>query len=109
MSRPRFLADNDWKAQIVRGVLRREPLIEFTSCRDVGLADRSDAEVLAFAANNGLIVVTHDVNTMAAEANGRVAAGQPMTGLLLARQRRPIAPIIDSLVLIWAASEAEEW
>jgi len=32
-----------------------------------------------------------------------------MPGLLLARQRRPIGPIIDDLLLIWAASEAEEW
>jgi hypothetical protein len=39
----------------------------------------------------------------------RLARGLPMTGLLLARQSAPIAPVIDSLVLIWSASEAEEW
>jgi hypothetical protein len=32
-----------------------------------------------------------------------------MHGLLLVHQREPIGPTIDSLVLIWTASEAEEW
>jgi hypothetical protein len=29
--------------------------------------------------------------------------------LLLVHQRTPVAPVIDSLILIWAANEAEEW
>ncbi len=28
---------------------------------------------------------------------------------LMVHQRGPIAPVIESLVLIWAASEQEEW
>jgi len=109
MSRPRFLADQDLIAHIVTGVLRREPLVDFIRCLDVGLDNRSDDEVLAFAAANQLIVVSHDVKTMEAAAYGRVALHQTMTGLFLARQRNPIGPVIDDLVLIWSASEPEEW
>jgi hypothetical protein len=109
MSRPRFLADHDLNEHIVDGVLRREPALEFVRARDVGLSDRPDAEVLAYAAANGFLVVSHDVNTMPAEAYARVAAAQPMPGLLMVHQAQPIAPIIDTLVLIWSASEAEEW
>ena len=39
----------------------------------------------------------------------RLAAGQSMPGLLMVAQSEPIGPVIDSLVLIWSASEAEEW
>ena len=109
MSRPRFLADNDLKQSIVWGVLRRDSAIEFFRCRDFGLAASSDAEVLEFAAANGFVVVSHDVSTMPAEAISRVRANLRMSGLLLARQTDPIGPIIDSLVLIWAATEADEW
>ena len=42
-------------------------------------------------------------------AYNRLAAGLPMNGLLLASQRTPVSSIIESLLLIWAASEAEEW
>ena len=109
MSRPRFLADNDLNEQIVVGVLRREPPISFTRVRDAGLGGAPDAEVLAFAADRGLILVSHDVNTMPAAALARLSGGQAMPGLFMSRQRGPVAPTIDSLVLIWSASEAEEW
>jgi predicted nuclease of predicted toxin-antitoxin system len=68
MSRPRFLADHDLNEHIVDAVLRREPTIEFVRVRDVGMRESSDAEVLAFAAQQGLIVVSHDVNTMTSAA-----------------------------------------
>jgi hypothetical protein len=32
-----------------------------------------------------------------------------MPGLLMVRQRDPIGPIIDSLLMIWLESEMEEW
>ena len=109
MSRPSFLADHDLNEPIVAGVLRREPTIEFRRARELGLGDRPDAEVLDFAAGRGLIVVSHDVNTMPAQAYVRLAAGAPLAGLLMVRQVQPGGPVIDSLVLIWSASEAEEW
>lgn len=109
MSRPRFLADHDLNDHIVQGVHRREPAAEFLRVRELGLQDRLDEEILVFAAHEQLIVVSHDVSTMSAAALARLASGQPMTGLLLVAQFYPIGPMIDSLVLIWAASEAEEW
>lgn len=109
MSQARFLADHDLNEHIIDGVLRREPALEFIRARDVGLAGRPDPELLAFAAEHALLVVSHDVNTMVGHAYARIAAGEAMTGLLMAQQSEPIGPVIDSLVLIWSASEAEEW
>jgi hypothetical protein len=109
MSRPRFLADQDFNEQIITGVLRREPAIEFLRLRDIGLDRRPDAEVLAFAAAQGMLLVSHDVNTMIDEAFARLATGQSVAGLFMVKQRGPIAAVIESLVLIWSASEAEEW
>lgn len=37
MSRPRFLADQDFNENVLRGVQRLEPAIEFLRLRDVGL------------------------------------------------------------------------
>ena len=109
MSSPRFLADHDLNEHIIDGVQRREPALEFVRARDVDMSDCQDAEVLAFAAQQGLIVVSHDVNTMTNAANDIVDAGGTMAGLLMVQQTRPMGPVIDSLVLIWSASEAEEW
>jgi len=109
MSQPRFLVDQDFNEHIVTGVLRREPAIEFVRLRDVGMEQRPDAEVLAYAAREGLLLCSHDVNTMTDEAFARLAAGEPLAGLFMAQQRGAIGPVIDSLVLIWSASDAEEW
>lgn len=109
MSRPRFLADHDLNEAIIDGVLRREPALEFMKSRDMGLRDRPDAEVLAWAASHGFIVVSHDVNTMPGEAYSRLASTQPLAGLLMVPQSHPVRPIIENLVLIWTASDAEEW
>jgi hypothetical protein len=43
------------------------------------------------------------------EAFARLATGQSVAGLFMVKQRGPIAAVIESLVLIWSASEAEEW
>jgi hypothetical protein len=83
--------------------------VEFVRARDVGLADLPDDGVLEYAAGQGFVVVSHDVNTMTASAWGRLTAGRPLSGLLMVRQTSAIGPIIDSLILIWSASEAEEW
>jgi hypothetical protein len=109
MSRPRFLADNDFNERIIRGVQRREPAIAWLRLREVGLADAPDRDVLAYATAEGWLVVSHDVNTMPTAAAERLAAGEPLNGLFLARQRAPLAPIIESLIVIWSVSEAEEW
>jgi predicted nuclease of predicted toxin-antitoxin system len=109
MSRPRFLADHDLNEHIVHGVGRREPAIEFLRARDVELHERPDAEVLEYAADNQLIVVSHDVNTMSAEAYTRIRAGAPVAGLLMVNQSEPVGRVIDDMILIWSASEMMEW
>jgi hypothetical protein len=109
VSRPRFLADHDLKDQIVDGLLRAVPEAEFWRARELGLSARSDWEVLNAAASAGLIVVSHDVNTMRAHAQRRVSDGLPMPGLFLVHQRAAVGPIVENLVLIWSAIQAEEW
>jgi predicted nuclease of predicted toxin-antitoxin system len=109
MTLPRFLADHDLNEHVIDGARRREPALELIRAREVGLADRPDAEVLEYAAAQGLIVVSHDVNTMPAAAFARLATGHPMAGLLMAHQADPVGLIISNLILIWSASEAEEW
>lgn len=109
MSRPRLLADHDLNEHLVTGVLRREPTIEFLRVRDLGLDRSPDEDVLQFAASHGLVVVSHDVNTMIAAARRYIADAQPMAGLLMVRQADPLNQNIESLLLIWSCSEAEEW
>jgi hypothetical protein len=39
----------------------------------------------------------------------RLAAGKSNPGLFIVPQRRAIAEVIESLLLVWSASQAAEW
>jgi len=109
VSRPRFLADEDLRYPIVLATRRLEPAIAFQTVVETGWSGISDDEVLDRAFRNGLIVVSHDVNTMGARAEARVAAEQGMSGLFLVPQARATHAVAEDVVLIWGASQAEEW
>ena len=69
----------------------------------------SDAELLEFAHNENMIIVSHDVNTLKGQAEFRVKSGQGVAGVFLVLQRMPTRQVAESLTLIWSASSVEEW
>jgi predicted nuclease of predicted toxin-antitoxin system len=109
MTRPRFLADHDLNEHIVTGVVRLCPEIEFVRVRDVGLADSSDLDVLGYAARMSTCVVSHDVNTMTAAAMATIRIAGSFPGVFLVRQTTPVRIAIESLVLVWSASDRADW
>ena len=74
-----------------------------------GLASATDAEVLEFAWQDRWLLVSHDVNTMKAFAEMRVSDGRGIHGLMLVPQSRSTRSVAESLILIWSASEFNEW
>jgi Domain of unknown function (DUF5615) len=109
LSRPRFLADEDLHGSIVRAVRRVEPTLEIFTIVEENLSSVSDGEVLEFAWQRELLVISHDVSTMKPIAKQRISDGRGIYGLFLVPQGRAIRLVAESLVLIWGASEFEEW
>lgn len=109
MSRPRFLADEDWRYEIVLAVRRAEPAVEIETVVGIGRAGIADEEVLEYAHANGFLLLSHDVNTLKAEAVRRIANGRSVSGVFLAAQRTPTRVLAESILAIWGASEADEW
>ncbi len=109
MTLPRFLADEDLRLGIVLAVRRLEPLLQIITVRDASLRAASDNEILDFAANEGWLILSHDVNTMRAAAERRVVEGLRMPGLFLIPQVRSTAAAAESLRVIWSASAFEAW
>src|SRR5437868_3165113 len=110
MTRPRYLSDEDLRFPLVLATRRLEPTVEFPTAAEVGCAGFTDDQLLEFAATNGMIIISHDVNTMIAHASARLHANLKMGGLFLVPQRtHSISSIAQDLLLIWSVSEAEEW
>ena len=69
-----------------------------------------DPALLKLAAREGRIIISHDRETMTHHFCERLDAGKSAPGLLIVPQQpSAIGGIIESLLLVWSASQAEEW
>ena len=105
----RLLADENFNGDILRGLLLRQPDFDMLRVQDAGLAGADDHDILAWAAENNRIILTHDRTTMADYAYQRIAVGETMPGVFVLNDRSPIGQAIEELLLIVACSEHAEW
>ena len=105
----RLAADENFNGDIVRGLLRRSPKLDIVRVQDVDLSGADDPSVLQWAADQGRILVTHDISTLAKHAFDRTAAGQPMPGVFEVRSVAPVRQAIEDLILLAECSFESEW
>jgi predicted nuclease of predicted toxin-antitoxin system len=55
--------DEDFNNDVVRGLLRRKPALDVVRVQDAGLTSLDDPAVLAWAAAEGRVLVSHDVQS----------------------------------------------
>lgn len=104
----RFQADNDFNHLIIKAILRREPTIDFKTALSANLSGSKDEDVLLFSAEEHRLLVTHDRKTIPHHFANFIKAHQS-PGVLIIPQKYPIANAADEIILIWLATEAEEW
>ncbi|NMG20819.1 DUF5615 family PIN-like protein [Brasilonema bromeliae] len=105
----RFLADENFNNQIVRGVLRQSPSIDILRIQDVDLSGANDPTVLEWAAQHRRVVLTHDVATMITFAYERIQARLSMPGLFEVSRRVSVGLAIEEIILIGECSLEGEW
>jgi len=105
----RWLADENFNGQIVRGLLRARPGFDVVRVQDVGLIGSDDAVLLEWAARQGRVLLTHDLRTMPAHARSRMLDGRLLAGVVCAKRGLPVALVIEELLAIDACGEPEEW
>ena len=102
-------ADENFNNDIIRGLLRREPGLDIVRVQDAGLSGKDDTVVLEWAAQDGRVLLTHDVATMTRHAYERVKSGKPMPGVFEVSRKVPISTAIEDLLLLAECSEEGEW
>lgn len=104
----RFQADADLNGAIIAAVKRREPSVDFQTAQAAKLFSMSDADVLAYAAQESRVLVSHDRRMMPRHF-AQFVLENASPGLIIVSQHLPVSVAAEELLLIWAASEAEEW
>ncbi len=105
----KFLVDENFDNTIVRGLLRRDPTIDLVRAQDVELSGVDDPAVLEWAAQEGRILLTHDVATITRYAYDRLAESQPMPGVIEVVVHVSIGQVIEDLLLILACGEQADF
>jgi predicted nuclease of predicted toxin-antitoxin system len=105
----RIFVDQDFDHDILRGLRLLLPNVDAITALQAGLDRESDPEILAWAAEQNRVVLTHDCNTMTAHAYNRVRKGEPMAGVFIVPRDLPVGKAISELELLIACSLENEW
>jgi hypothetical protein len=80
-STPRFLADENFNNDLLRALLRHLPGLDIVRVQDTPIVGADDVTLLAWAAQERRILITHDVRTIPRFAYDRVRSGEAMRRL----------------------------
>lgn len=105
----KFAADENFNNIILRGMLRQQPDLDVIRIQDSEISGADDEVMLEWVAQEGRILLTHDVNTVTGFAYERVRLGLPMLGVFQVDDDAPISRIIEDILLIATASLEDEW
>lgn len=103
----RLLADADLNLAIVAGVVRRNAAIDFKRAEQVPLEGLGDPAVLAVAADEGRVLVSHDAGTMPGHLQDFVRQ-RASPGVILIPQELRIREAIENLLLICDACDPQD-
>lgn len=105
----KLATDEDFNNRILRGVLLRRPDIDVVRVQDAGLEIKDDPHVLAWAARENRVLLTHDVSTMTKHAYARIEQNLPMPGVFEVSQELSIRIAIEEILLLIECSDEDEW
>jgi hypothetical protein len=96
----RFQADADLNPGLWKGVLLKEPSIDFRQAAGIYPDRTPDPEVLRLAAEDGRVLVSRDLRTMKVHFLEFVRLRES-PGLVLIPSTRSIGDAIDGLIFVW--------
>lgn len=104
-----LIADENFDNKVLRGLFQANAGIDVVRVQDVGLLGATDSEILAWAAQQGRVLLTHAIKTVPDFAYDRVRQGQPMLGVVAIGRDIPIGKAIDDILLLATGSLDGEW
>jgi hypothetical protein len=106
---PSVLADENFSHRILRGIKLRTGNLDVLVSQKVGLAGKKDGALLAWAAEQSRIVLTHDRQTIPKYAYERIRSQQPMPGVIVVSDTMPIGEAVEALTIYPECGVAEDF
>jgi predicted nuclease of predicted toxin-antitoxin system len=94
----RIALDENFDQHILRALLRRVPDLDFRAVQSEAMRGAEDPEVLAWAALEDRVLLTHDVRTVTRFAYERVARGDPMPGVIEIPSKATVGEVLEDMI-----------
>ncbi len=104
----RLATDADVKGPLIHGLQSRIPELDLILSLDFLPEGTRDSDVLAWAAQEGRVLLTFDRSTMTEAAYRRLADGLDLPGIIVATQVQSVSSAIDDIHLIAVCMAEEE-
>jgi len=103
-----ILTDENFDGRILHGLRRRLATLNAVRIQDVGLLGEEDPPILAWAADEGRVVLTHDEATMPRYAYERVGRRETLPGVVVVPDQLSVGRAIEDLLLLLQLSAPED-
>lgn len=103
-----ILADENFDARILHGLRRRLAALDAVRVQDVGLMGKEDPHVLAWAAAEERVLLTHDEATVPKYAYERIGRHESLPGVVVVPDGVGVGWAIEELVLLLELSAPED-
>jgi hypothetical protein len=106
-----FLLDEHVPEALADALVREKPAIEVYQVGQdpAPVKGTLDRELLRVAEAKQWMVLTQDKSTMPRHVVDHLAAGHHTWGVFFLRDDATIRRLVDDLLLMWSASQAEDW
>ncbi len=105
----RFATDENFDGRILQGLRARLRELDIVRIQDTEMYKSPDDKLLKWLADEGRILLTHDVRTMPRFVYERVRAGQSVPGVIEVHKDTPIGVAIDELEVAIGAGTSEDF
>jgi hypothetical protein len=111
VSTPRFLLDENIDSDLRRALHRQAPDMVVWMVGDPVTPVRGtpDPDILLWCETNRFLLVTNNRASMPVHLSDHLAGGHHVPGIFVLNPDMTMAELVAEFVLIWGASEAEEY
>ena len=106
----KWLADENFRGAIVRGLLQRSPELDVVRAQDIAeISGEADTALLAWATANDRVVLTHDSSTMVSARNEQLARESVCAPIVLVRDSVAISLVVEDILLMNDCAREVDW
>jgi Domain of unknown function (DUF5615) len=105
----RFATDENFDGRILDGLRARLSDLDIVRVQDTEMYQSPDTKLLDWLANEGRILLTHDVRTMPGFVYERIKAGLNVPRVIEVHYDTPIGQAIDDLEILIGAGNPEDF